>query len=210
MAPPARTPVRQDRGLRSREEILDAAEALMGTRGYAGTSISALAAASGLPPSSIYWHFGSKAGVLSAVMERGSQRFLAASVPGPQDQVPLPRERLHRLFRRSAAGMRDHAPYLRLFVLLLLGVEGDDTQRQVITRVRAEGRHRLDHGLAWAYRPWGEQVAHEVAQRLGDLAQALLDGVFLAGEAADDRPDDLVERAVDALHALAEGLRPPG
>lgn len=48
------------------------ASRLMATRGYDGTSISALAKSSGLPASSIYWHFGSKEGVLKAVMERGA------------------------------------------------------------------------------------------------------------------------------------------
>jgi AcrR family transcriptional regulator len=210
MPPSARTTVRQSQGVRSREEILDAAERLMGARGYAGTSISALAGASGLPPSSIYWHFGSKAGVLSAVMERGSKRFFSASIPNGKDQSLAPPERLRRMMQLASASMRDHSQYLRLFVLLLLGVEGDDTQQDVVTRVRDEGRKLLDHGLTWAYQPWGEAVAQDVCQRVGDLAQALLDGIFLAGETADSLPEGLVDQAVTALHTLAEELRPPG
>lgn len=210
MPPPPRATARQRQGDRSREEILDAAERLMGSRGYAGTSISALSGASGLPPSSIYWHFGSKAGVLGAVMERGSKRFFGAGAPGADDQAAAPDERLRRLLRLSSASMRDHAQYLRLFVLLLLGVEGDDTQQDVVGRVRDEGRQLLADGLAWAYRPWGEDVAREVGGQLGDLAQALVDGIFLAGEAAGAPPDGLVEQAVVALHAMAERLRPAG
>jgi AcrR family transcriptional regulator len=210
MSPPARTTARQSQGARSREEILDAAEQLMGSRGYAGTSISALAGASGLPPSSIYWHFGSKAGVLSAVMERGSKRFFAAGYPGPEDQALAPRERLRRLMELSSTSMRDHAQYLRLFVLLLLGVEGDDTQQDVITRVRDEGRQLLAAGLTWAYQPWGEAVAQDVCRHVSDLAQALLDGIFLAGEAAGGLPEDLLEQSVAALHAMAEQRHPTG
>src|SRR5687767_10421400 len=72
---------RQQQGQSSRELILDATERLMATRGYAATSISDIRSACGLPASSIYWHFGSKEGVLAAVMERGADRFFAA-IPG--------------------------------------------------------------------------------------------------------------------------------
>ena len=47
----------------------------MAARGYSGTSVSDIARESGLPASSIYWHFASKTGVLTAVMERGAARF---------------------------------------------------------------------------------------------------------------------------------------
>src|SRR5215212_8700604 len=69
---------KQQQGVASRELILDATERLMATKGYAATSISDIRNACGLPPSSIYWHFGSKEGVLAAVMERGADRFFAA------------------------------------------------------------------------------------------------------------------------------------
>lgn len=69
---------KQQQGERSRESILDATERLMATKGYAATSISDIRDACGLAPSSIYWHFGSKEGVLAAMMERGAQRFFAA------------------------------------------------------------------------------------------------------------------------------------
>lgn len=55
---------KQQQGERSRESILDATERLMATKGYAATSISDIRDACGLAPSSIYWHFGSKEGVL--------------------------------------------------------------------------------------------------------------------------------------------------
>jgi len=69
---------KQQQGEQSRELILDATERLMATRGYAATSINDIRKACGLPPSSIYWHFGSKEGVLAAVMERGAKRYFAA------------------------------------------------------------------------------------------------------------------------------------
>src|ERR1700754_1186855 len=75
---------KQQQGEQSRELILDVTERLMATRGYAATSISDIRKACGLPPSSIYWHFGSKEGLLAAVMERGADRFFAA-IPTSDD-----------------------------------------------------------------------------------------------------------------------------
>src|SRR6476620_6213468 len=75
---------KQQQGEQSRALILDATERLMATRGYAATSISDIRKACGLPPRSLYWHFGSKEGVLAAVMQRGADRFFAA-IPSSED-----------------------------------------------------------------------------------------------------------------------------
>ncbi|MGZ4476377.1 MAG: TetR/AcrR family transcriptional regulator, partial [Nocardioides sp.] len=66
------------RGRRSREEILEVASRLMAERGYAATSLSVLGAETGLPKSAVYHHFHSKAGLLTAVMERGLHDFFHA------------------------------------------------------------------------------------------------------------------------------------
>src|SRR4051794_17938334 len=112
---------KQAQGARSREDILDAAERLMGTRGYAATRISTLAKASGLPASSIYWHFGSKSGVLGAVMERGSRRFFAATASHRLDHSAQPPERLRPLWGPSTTSIGDHPPFLPLVPAPLLG-----------------------------------------------------------------------------------------
>lgn len=195
-----------EQGSRSREEILDAAERLMGTRGYAATSISLLAKDSGLPPSSIYWHFGSKSGVLGAVMERGARRFFAAASPDRSAQPPEPRERLAVLVGRIVAGMREHPGFLRLFVFLVLGGDDGHHQDEVVAGVRAEA-HRLVHrGLRWVYLPWGEPLAVRVADELTDTARAMFDGLFLTA-GADGPAAPIVGDVEVALHALAERVR---
>ena len=42
----------------------------MAEQGFAGTSISMVCRRSGLPPSSTYWHFGSKEGLVRAVLAK--------------------------------------------------------------------------------------------------------------------------------------------
>jgi AcrR family transcriptional regulator len=60
-------------GQGGRERILDAARALFAERGYAGLSISAICERASIAPTSIYWHFGDKAGLLRAVIEETSR-----------------------------------------------------------------------------------------------------------------------------------------
>ncbi len=204
---PSRPPnsAQRARGARSREEILDAAERLMGDRGYAATPMSALAAGSGLPASSIYWHFGSKAGVLAAVMERGATRFFAAATPGDLGDHSDPHRRLGLLLAQVERSVRVHRQFLRLFFVLLLGAGAEPEQQDVVGRLRAESRRLLARGLTWAYLPWGEEVAGRVGAQLAPLVQALVDGMFLDVEAGSDAP--LVTDAATALHAVAERVR---
>ena len=67
--------------INSKDAILDAAEMLMARVGYDKASISQICRESKLPVGSIYHHFGSKAGLLSAVIERGVGRFFSALRP---------------------------------------------------------------------------------------------------------------------------------
>ena len=206
---PVRRTKRHLQGERSREDILDAASALMSAKGYVGTSMSDLVKLSGLPASSIYWHFESKAGVLGAVMERGASRFFEAGAAFTPPPGPDPREKLLALLRHSDATVREHPEFLRLFMLLLLGSEGE-SQREVVERVRAEAQVRLHRALLMCYAVWGEEVAAAVAEHLSALALVLFDGVFIAHQAESAAPHDrLVEQMVDSIHALATGIRRP-
>jgi AcrR family transcriptional regulator len=207
MSPPDAPAPKQDQGARSREEILDAAERLMGAHGYAATSISALAKASGLPPSSIYWHFGSKSGLLGAVMERGARRFFAAAAGAPElEHHEDTRVRLRMLVDQSAASMGEHAQFLRLHFFLLLGGDGEHTQNDVVMRVRAEATRQLGLGLRWVYQPWGRSMARRVGDELAVTAQTLMDGLFIAIDAGAP-PAPPADHLVTALHTLAEQVR---
>jgi AcrR family transcriptional regulator len=199
---------KQAQGERSREEILEAAEALMSAKGYAATSISDLAKASGLPASSIYWHFGSKSGVLGAVMERGATRFFHDRTLLDPDGDPDPRTRLAAMLGNCAEVIGTHPRFLRLCMLLLLGSEGEHAQQAVVDRVRAEAKQVLGLGLRNAYAEWGPEVAGAVAEHLVDYLLASWDGLFIATQAGDARSTSvLIEQMVDSVHRLAETVR---
>jgi AcrR family transcriptional regulator len=97
------------RGARSRELVLDAAERLMAKHGYEGATVAGLVEAAGIPMSSIYHYFGSKDGVLLAVMERGANRFFDAL---PEVRVRQGRrsvEHLRAMLEATAATVRSTA-----------------------------------------------------------------------------------------------------
>jgi AcrR family transcriptional regulator len=198
MIPTETRPTRkQQQGEQSRELILDATERLMATRGFAATSINDIRKACGLPPSSIYWHFGSKEGVLAAVMERGANRFFAAipTSEGVEGQLAV-----------LSTLQSQHPDFLRLFYMLSLERSDDPAVAAVVRRVRdtAIGRFRdaITQLLPTDAPP---SKAERVVTELTALAVALSDGVFFAGHL---EPDTDVERMYRRLSAAVTALIP--
>ena len=189
---------KQQQGEQSRALILDATERLMATRGYAATSISDIRKACGLPPSSIYWHFGSKEGVLAAVMERGADRFFAA-IPTSEDadgQLAV----LSRL-------QSQHPLFLRLFYMLSLERSDDPAVAGVVRRVRDTAIRRFRAAITRLLPADAPPAkAERVVTELTALAVALSDGVFFAEHLEPDRTD--VERMYRRLSAAVSALIP--
>jgi AcrR family transcriptional regulator len=187
---------KQQQGEQSRGLILDATERLMATRGYAATSISDIRTACGLPPSSIYWHFGSKEGVLAAVMERGADRFFAAIPTDGSTQT-----RLDVLAQLQS----QHPDFLRLFYMLSLERSDDRAVAAVVRRVRDTAIARFRDGIA-AMLPAGTPAAdaERVVAELTAFAVAQSDGVFFADhlEPASTDVERMYRRLWQALAAL--------
>src|SRR6185312_16264396 len=105
------------RGVRSREAVLDAAERLMAEHGYEAATVSALVDEAGIPPSSIYHYFGSKEGVLLAVMERGAARFFEA-LPDIDRRVGSRADHLTTVVETIAETLGRHPDFLRILVVM--------------------------------------------------------------------------------------------
>ena len=172
---------KQQQGEQSRELILDATERLMATRGYAATSISDIRKACGLPPSSIYWHFGSKEGVLAAVMQRGADRFFAA--------IPTSDNAEGQLAVLSIL-QSQHPDFLRLFYLLSLERNNDPAVTAVIRSVRDTAISRFRDAITGLLpADVAPAKADRVVTELTALAVALSDGVFFAEHLEPDGTD---------------------
>lgn len=196
------------RGRRSRAEILDAASRLMAERGYAATTISVLSAETGLPKSAIYHHFHSKSGLLSAVMAHGAFGFFQAMA---QAQAAPPeggtvRERLGWFLQSTGEVFLNHADFLRLHLILLMGAEVAETEvGSMIEQVRRDGRRHMNRMIAQAFAAEGPEIAQAVADELDYFGIAGFDGAFVAWQADRSRGlGEQLERLADALAAMGE------
>lgn len=189
------------RGERSRDAVLDAAAALMAERGYAGASISAICTQSGLPPSSVYWHFGSKDGVLKAVLDRSARRHLDDF--GTPDTAGANRdERLTKLLSAMAAFVELASPNLRF--LMVLGLrEGRATELtvQVLLEVRGQIRTWLRGELIDIL---GLDDNEDLADELATLVISVANGIQLAGWVEGQESAFPVDSVKVALTAIAD------
>jgi AcrR family transcriptional regulator len=189
---------KQQQGENSRELILDATERLMATKGYAATSISDIRTACGLPPSSIYWHFGSKEGVLAAMMERGAGRFFAA-IPTGDTVEP------ERLLTVTAELLDQHPDFLRLFYMLSLERSDDPAVARIVRRVRDTAIARFREAIGRLLpRDAAPAKADRVVSELTAFAVALSDGAFFADHLEPEATDVLrmYRRLLQAITAL--------
>jgi AcrR family transcriptional regulator len=195
-----------NRGARSREVVLDAAEALMSEQGYEAATVAALVERAGIPPSSIYHYFGSKEGVLLAVMERGAERFFEV-LPRLDHRAGTQTEHLRTLFQSVASTLVRHPDFLRILVVMATQPPGasDGHVHRVVNRVRelALGRLREQMQLAFGVDRHGEDADH-----LARFALATVEGAFVAHQAlAEVSLSSLLEHLPAALVAVRRELR---
>jgi AcrR family transcriptional regulator len=181
-------------GEESRRRILDAAAAIAGERGYDGTSIATVSARSGLPASSIYWHFQDKDALIAAVIERSFERWLAAmSLPGPE--AGSPRERITAMAIALAKALLEAPDFLRLGLMLALERRPTEpTARAKFLQVRQVAGQRLTEAI----RELTPELSEASVQQLTTYAVAGADGLFIAHEIGGDEVDLI---ALFKLHA---------
>jgi AcrR family transcriptional regulator len=165
--------VRQQRALQTRQRICESAKELFLSRGYATTTITDIARAAGVAHQTVYFVFGSKAALLSAIMD--------VEIVGDQDAVPLldrpqvkglakmtdPRKRLERIAGVVCDVTSRVAP---LYEIVRSGATDDDV-RAVLDR-HEEQRWRTIRSMVGLLEPdlAPGLSADEAADRLYALA----------------------------------------
>ena len=169
------------RGARSRELVLDAAERIMASEGYEAAALSRIVEESEIPISSVYHYFGSKDGVLLAVMERGAERFFAL-VPEAETLIEDPLTHLSLLVQSVCEALEKESDFLRLVVVMAAQPPKDDGAGalEVVGRVRelALGRLRRQFQVVFGMKP-NSRAARDLAR----FALASFDGAFIAWQA---------------------------
>jgi AcrR family transcriptional regulator len=184
------------RGARSRELVLDAAERIMAAEGYDSASLARIVEESDIPVSSVYHYFGSKDGVLLAVMNRGAERFFA-SVADRDELYKDPLSHLRLLVDAICDALEQESDFLRLVVVMASQPPVDERAQahEVVTRVREVALTRLRRQFQIAF---GVKPDSHAARDLAQFALAAFDGAFIAWQAD---PSVRLERVLQYLPA---------
>lgn len=185
------------RGIKSRRRVLDAAESLMADHGYAGTSMPKIVAAAGIPLSSIYHFFGSKEGVLGAVMERGAQRMADAIVPPPPDTDPL--AALTLLLDQLQQLIGDHPQFFSLVTATAETAASDSKAAAMARDIRDLALRMMRDRIADVLTPRPDDHA---AEQLARFVRAAIDGALLAERADDVSLDSVLKPLPTAVLAI--------
>src|SRR6201994_4805694 len=169
------------RGMRSRERVLDAAERVMAEHGFEAATIARVVEEAGIPLSSVYHYYGSKDGILLAVMERGAERFFA-DLPAWNRRIGRPAEHLTTVLSTAAQTLARHPNFLRLLIVFAVQPPARASEIDVVVaRVRRLALDRLREQIAIAF---GDDPDSAPTIQLARLALATIDGAFVASPAA--------------------------
>lgn|GEM_PF-1401618 len=140
---------RRLKGEASRERILDAAVQLFSQRGYAGTGVLEIARRAGIEKAALYWHFGSKEGLLAAVIDRANAEFVERVLKRASSASP--EERLDRFVN----GLRRLAVEDSHMVRLMLSIAIEHSQvsersRGAVRRIFERTRRAVEVGFEQA------------------------------------------------------------
>lgn len=175
-------------GATSRERILDAAVGLFAERGFSATSVDALCRRAGIVKTALYWHFGSKEGLLAAALDRVATSWIE-EVQKSAYLVGQPMERLDRTLEGMRRIVEERPQLLRMLLSVLLErADADEETRATLGRIFRRARHALVEGIEGVLPgvPDPDLVAHTILSlmqgalfvRMADPDGADLDRLF--------------------------------
>lgn len=133
---------------RTRSEILDVATGLFYDRGVDGVGVAELCATAGISKQTLYRHFGSKDGLVEAVVERRSERVwrrlrdaAAAASGGPESRLAAVFDALGSWFAQDGfrgCGVMNAATQHRSAPVLRLAERHLDRYRDLLTGIAAD------------------------------------------------------------------------
>lgn len=197
--------VKRANGISSRDAILEATARIAGERGYEGTTIKAVSERSGLPASSIYWHFKNKDELIAAVIDISFTTWVEGLRKGPERDLSDGdvRAGLIATFRHSARQLMAFPDFLALGLMLLLEHRPDEPAARVRFRqVRAETHKRISADLRRTF----PELAAADADRIATLVLAASDGLFIAADVETIDLEDAFETLAIAVHGLVSSL----
>lgn len=194
----------------SRDRLIEAAARLARERGVDGATISALCKRSGLPVSSVYWHFTDKDALFAEVIRTDYERWIAQ---GP-DWVPDPTldfaDDLRNMMTAATAHTVAQMPdFIRIGMQLVLDQrDANEQARAEFLKIRAEVA-RLLH--TWCHDRLAEEQGSfpaGLAGTIGALMFSYSDGLLVGAEIYEDwDTSPYLEIFVQSVAAMVDAAR---
>jgi AcrR family transcriptional regulator len=199
-------------GEASRRSILESTVRIAGERGYVGTTMAQIVKASGLPASSVYWHFNSKDDLLADAIEHGFRSWEAAEPRWPVADEPPTAARILHEFRLATEQVADEPGFWRMGLLLALetGPAVGSAPRNRFLKIRADALGVLRSWWTASLSADGDADASAAAP-LALLTLAMLDGAFVSRQSQSEHDrDEILWLLAHGLEAAARRLRQGG
>lgn len=194
-------------GEESRQRILDAAMAIAVERGYSGTSIGLVTERTGLPASSVYWHFKDKDDLLAQALEH-SFLMWRATVPKSSHDIDAA-DRLTHIRRRMRSVAHSFVVSPGFWKLgLMLALEKREPEPSARIRFLTV-RHDTQADLA----DWWQQILPadvttrdaSLPARLARYHLAVVDGLYIGLQTGQGWDHEiLIEMLATGLNAFAD------
>lgn len=179
--PAPMSPRRQaDRRSETRELLLQAAATAFAEHGFVGASTDAIAAAAGRTSGALYAHFGSKQGLLAALLDRWEQDTTAAMGAALVDETDMA-GRMEALWHTLAHVDEGDTGLLLEHELWLYAVRHPEARETLARRYRIARNATAHHISSWSRTDGepsnGSSRADEVSLDTAALVMALLLGL---------------------------------
>ena len=165
---------------RSRDRIMAAASELVKERGIAGTTIARVCQRSGLPVSSVYWHFEDKDHLFAEVIRTSFATWLVSVPRWDVEPETTVAEGLRRVLGQSTRTFADLPAFLRIGMQVLLDTSEDQVKtREAYLDVRQQV-HRMI--TAWMTQILPDDLGPDTAEDLASLVVAVSDGMIVGSQ----------------------------
>jgi AcrR family transcriptional regulator len=191
-------------GEKTREIILEAAAKLLVRSSASGMAMSELVKATGVPASSIYWHFGSKDGVVSAVIETGVQRWLQ-QFPDPPAWQATGEEGVRAVMEAFISSLKKDSQFIKL--LLKVGLEFSEQENECVRIVRDARAKTISYAVSVLSPFFGSMPAMQAkaaAVRVARKLMALADGISITQSL--EKSPATAEEMLDGMTEIALSL----
>lgn len=193
-----------DSGSASRERILQAAADLARERGVDGATIAKVCARSGLPVSSVYWHFDDKDSLFAEVIRSSFARWTVSVPRWEVTRGTTLDGGLRRVLLGSARTFAEVPDFIRVGMQVVLDT-GD--QHSLTRTAYMEVRDQVSRAVAAWLREMLPDVDPVAAGDVAALVVAFSDGMVVSSLVHDDwEPEPQIELFLDMVLALLDDL----